>query len=52
MNTTKKMILLKNGKYRTVTPYQILEETGLTLDEIILSAKGKLQKALDKIESR
>lgn len=41
MNTTKKMVLLKNGKYRTVTPYQILEETGLTLDEIILSVKGK-----------
>ena len=41
MNTSKKMILLKNGKYRTVTPYQIMEETGLTLDEIILSAKGK-----------
>ena len=41
MNTVKKMVLLKNGKMRTVTPYQILEETGLTLEEIILSAKGK-----------
>ena len=41
MNTVKKMVLLKNGTFRTVTPYQILEETGLTLEEIILSAKGK-----------
>lgn len=41
MNTVKKMVLLKNGKLKTVTPYQILEETGLTLEDIILSAKGK-----------
>lgn len=45
MNTVKKMVLLKNGTFRTVTPYQILEETGLTLEEIILSAKGKPIKA-------
>lgn len=49
MNTVKKTVLLKsNGTFRIVTPYQIMEETGLTLDEIILSANGKPIKSEGK----
>lgn len=46
MNNTKKMVLFKNKTFRTSTPYQIMEQTGLTLDEIIMAAKkGKPVKS-------
>lgn len=49
MNTVKKTVLLKNnGTFKTATPYQIMMETGLTLEEIILSAKGKPIKSEGK----
>lgn len=48
MNTVKKITLLKNNRMRTVTPYQIVEQTGLTLEEIILAAKGKPIKSEGK----
>lgn len=48
MNRTKKMVLFKNGKFRTLTPYEIMVKTGLTLDEVILSAKGKPIKSYGK----
>lgn len=48
MNTVKKMVLFKNGRFKTVTPLEIHEETGLSLDDIIKAAKGKPIKSQGK----
>lgn len=45
----KKMILLDvSGKFKTVTPYQIIEETGLTMEDILEVIKGKPIKSQGK----
>lgn len=48
MNKTKKMAYFSNSKFREMNPYQIMEETNLTLNEIILSSKKKPLKSQGK----
>lgn len=48
MNRIRKMILLQDGQIMHLTPYEIAEETGLTIDEIILGTKKKPFKSDSK----
>lgn len=46
MNRTKKTALFSNGKFREMNLYQIMAETGLNLDEMILATKNKPEKSI------
>lgn len=48
MNRIRKMILLQDGQIMHMTPYEIAQETGLTIDEIILGTKNKPLKSDSK----
>lgn len=48
LNRVKDMVYLYNGRFEKKTPYEIMDITGLTLDEIVLSSKGKPIKSQGK----
>lgn len=48
MNRTKKTALFANGEFREMNLYDIMVETGLSLDEMILATKNKPLKSTGK----
>lgn len=48
LNRTKKMIYLSNGTFREMNVYEIMQETGLTMEQVITSCKQKPVKSEGK----
>lgn len=48
MNRVKKMIYLKGGTYRVMNVYQIMQKTGLSMEEVVTACKGKPLKSQGK----
>lgn len=46
MNRTKKTALFANGEFREMNLYDIMLETGLNLDEMILATKNKPERSI------
>lgn len=48
MNKSKKLVYFHDNTFEEMTPYEIMEETGLSLNEIILSTKNNPLKSSGK----